>query len=878
MKKQLVKMLHIVQVLVLLAAIVAVPVSLGTKQVEAAEGYASTTPPGGVYNPPYVFPTYYNRYTGIGVTTSKGAVPQLDSTYVPANQSKDPWAGGVYTVNWRSKVDASVVGGGGALTADNGLGFVAHVNLPDGVEAIHVRDAIIKNSASLTIDKDGNKKVFQLSEKNFEAIGPHTLRLTLRKWTNDGLLSDLINWLVKNLLNGKDANNIDVYFTVGVDVAAMMKDGATNDTSPNKVLTKGKFPPGLDGQLGLSVDFYGKDQIVEEYQANGAWGLPAADPLKNTSTKLFAKLNADGTFKESNRATTSLSTWDKYISPADSKGVYNTNNDPTETVNGSSANLPGTVGARTLTPNRAVETFDEIMAADPTRFNRVLNFFTKQPVTEGISLSASPLTTPTISNIVITPESNPLPEQKTLVTFSGKVGSDPSGALSPTTMTVVDQWNHPTVAPTNMKDYIYAGGAFPVPGAIVSTKDRFVLKFNWKSNYLKTGKIHYRLVDIGNQLVPGYEDLTKEISSGGSSAGSFDTEVQLGQLPVGFYRVDYKIIDDYRPNDPYDNQWESQKHGLTNILAVVDAPSVLASSVIKNLNSSDPSAKNAVTAVKGDVIEHDGSFQMDYAGATTGTTVTNRRIHVALPEGTEYVKGSLFFELDEKGKVKKYPVDDKDMVANKQIDIQLPKDISFDVGDVLRVGYQTKVTGTPGTTIITPAMGFLADVTYENQGTNVSGPMSPAYTNTNTINIPVQEFKLLKVPSDLGFGTLAKPAFSQDVPLASGDFSFGVRNTYSDSNHDQWQITATLAQGFQSTTDNQPLAGSSLIFKSGKATQELSPTSATNIYTGNQKGDIPVTFSGKDGLYLHLEPNPNVEMNTEYTSTITWALTNGPGS
>lgn len=92
-----------------------------------------------------------------------------------------------------------------------------------------------------------------------KAAGNHTLRFRLGSDENGSMLSTMGSILSSP---GFDGANISIEFNIDVDVAKMTADGSPLDTSPNKILSKGKLPPMIDKSDDVSVDFYDSNHLV----------------------------------------------------------------------------------------------------------------------------------------------------------------------------------------------------------------------------------------------------------------------------------------------------------------------------------------------------------------------------------------------------------------------------------------------------------------------------------------------------------------------------------------------------------------------------------------------------------------------------------------
>lgn len=801
-------------------------------------GFAADTPlPTAPLKPDAEYNVLGAHYTGAGVTQSQNVQPTLTTKYTPEPNQSDPWKGGTFNVNWSDQVNVSVGNLQLATAGQFGFAFIAHVNLSPNVTADDVLRGMDFDTAFLKIG-DTN---FKLSAANFEKIGDHTLRLTLRTWNAQGLLGGI----VKLLLSGKfTLSNLPVNFNVNVNVAEMTKNGATDDTSPNKMLTKGKFPPAQDKKFTMSVDFYGKDQLVEG--ASG-WPIPV-----NPTGHLYAKLDSQGNIIPSNRVTASVDTWNSYLSPVDNKNEFNTNKDDSEVVSGSNLNLPGSFGKRTLTPKLSEGDFADLDQADPHRFDRVVNYYTKENETAGASVSH----TPNKTNGLNTP---------TAITYSG---NDAQGTpLSPVALTVNDAHeNNGEMTIDNLKNNVDDHGIFS--GTAIQAGQPYPVEASWTAPYLKTGQIHYRLIDAtNNKPIAGYEDkVFADVKNTSDNTATHSASMMLPPLPKGQYFFDFKLVDDYDPGASLWNWQIPEKMPYTPMITVTDVPKISGTNTLTDLDTKK--SGDQLTAYAGNKMQETVNYTVD---DMSNGKLSNQKILVGIPNHTTYVKDSLTFEVNGK-KVDVTPTTDGSTMT-------IPINEELKAGDKLTVNYQYAVDQVQKVDIQTLHPQFAANVTVDSGNGQSQMTLAPVILNNFTFHVPGEEFKFSKVPANFTFGkNVTKPYIPVELPMQSSDFSFDVVNTRVGTNSDHWQITAALSKEFQ-TTDGSVLPGAKLFFNQAGKKIEIGKDSASPIYTydGQQKGEIPVTFSDQDKLSLQVPPDPSIQTDTPYTGEINWQLTNGPG-
>lgn len=780
--------------------------------------------------------TTYNvlgvHYTGAGVYQASGTKPVLTTKYTSASPT-DPWRGGTFNINWSDKVRLGVGNGQLVTSPTYGFAFVAHVNLPESVTADQVLAAMNFNTANLTV----GDTPFKLTSDNFEKIGDHTLRLTLRAWNSSGLLSGIYNLLTSGKFS---LDNLYVNFNVDVDVAKMTAEGSSLDTSPNRILTKGMFPPLMDNHTPISVDFYGADQLVE-----GAKTFSFSP-----SGKLYANLNSDGSLKESNRATSTLTSWNTYISPWDNQGEFNTNSDSTETVDNNPDNLPGSVGNRVLTTKMALNNFQELNQENPHRFDRVVNFFTKKNVTEGATLSHAPSATNGLN-------------VSTQVTYSGK---DAQGnPLSPVILKVVDAHeDNAKVEITNMSNHFSPTGQFY--GTVVpANQANFSVDASWTGPYLKTGEIRYRILNTSGVPIKGYEDqLFASIKNTTDYTASHEATMKLPALPVGQYFFDYKIVDDYDPEAAHWNYDTPETKGYTPVITAVNEPEIQASHSLTNLATNEQG--NAITAYAGNQIQETTTYSVKNAGSNQ---LLNKKVTIGIPANVTYDPKSLQVTLNGK-ELTNMTSDQKD----NTIVLSIPNELKQ--GDQLVIQDTYTIGSISNTTIATVPSKFEAEATLVSGNQTINVPITPVVLESQTITIPKEELTLDRVPTDFDFGeTVEKPYVPVDIPLQNADLSFEVTDTRGSKN--SWQLSATMNTPFQ-TAQGTTLPNTKLLFVEGKSKIPLTENTAAPIYTytGKKKGDIKLQLPTDTKVLLHLEPAPNIQTNTTYSCKINWQLSDGP--
>ncbi|MDT2595669.1 WxL domain-containing protein [Enterococcus dongliensis] len=804
-----------------------------TKQVDAV----GATPPVIAYDPD----TYENitpaRDNGsikggkIEQLTGTNELPKLTVTY-KNDGSNDPWKGGTIDFHWESHIKLTSNLLNPIDLADmmgQGFVFVAIINLPKQVTSAEVLRAVDWDTASLHV----NEAKIKLSKGALMSAGNHTLRFGLGAWDNteSNMLSTLIGIITKP---GFVQDNIPLKFDITIDVAKMTANGDRFDTSPGKILTTGKLQPAISKKVDFSVDFYDSNNVVQDsHQIWPVWYAGGRFYPKLTN----GKLNPAAYAKTSS---TTINSWNSYISPWDTTSKYNSINDSTEYVDGNNKNLPGTTNNRTLTMNLSEGSFTQLPV---NRFDRVVNYFTGKNETAGSTLTHTPIKTSGLN-------------QQTPIVYSG---NDSGGtALSPVTMNVLEKYVvDGTITPTKLNNSDSQWGK-PLPSK------SYPVEAAWKANALTTGSIHYRLYKKATQqLVGTYEDrLFQSITANNGSTNTAVTTLPV--LPSGQYYFDIKLVDDVLskayPELAY--KWQSEQTGVTSLkeITVANFPNISQTSNLKNL-SRTPETGEPLTALAGDSIQETSTFTLD----KIGDSLADMKVNVALPGNVTYEKGSLTLN----GTV----IPDESL----QTGISIPAQFLAKVGDKLTVTYKYKIN-VIDTSVNDVQLPTKPDMLSGNivLTDNTKLPIAKVSTTAHLINIPKQELSLIDVPDDFTFGNnLPVPTQAMSYK-AKGDFSFDVKDTRLPSTDAAWQLTGRLSTTFK-TTAGKELNGASVYFNHGGEKLPITETNAL-IYQndGTKKGDIPVDFPDSDGLLLEVNSSTYTQADQTYQGVITWELSTGP--
>ncbi|PQC78610.1 hypothetical protein CUM69_12940 [Enterococcus faecium] len=172
--------------------------------------------------------------------------------------------------------------------------------------------------------------------------------------------------------------------------------GNTDDLSKDKILTKDRLLPTEDRTLEVNISALDRDSLTAGTEGTG---------------DISKALVIPGHEHDNTQTTSSVDTWSDYLSVWDNEGVYNTNTMEEPEIPGIGTALPGeSIVNRDLVTNSG----DDFNNFALDRFNRVINYFTKEDVTKG---HVGDVDHVTISHL---PTKVPV-GQKTPVTYSGTV-------------------------------------------------------------------------------------------------------------------------------------------------------------------------------------------------------------------------------------------------------------------------------------------------------------------------------------------------------------------------------------------------------------------------------------------------------------------------
>ncbi|MDT1959007.1 immunoglobulin-like domain-containing protein [Carnobacterium divergens] len=141
--------------------------------------------------------------------------------------------------------------------------------------------------------------------------------------------------------------------------------GNTDDITNNKELTKGRLFPDETRNSKYTINVLDESALIAGTEGIGDIGKSLVKP---------------GHEHDNPQISNGIPTWDSYLSVWDNEEIYNTNNLEETEVPGQDGTLPGnSIFNRDLVINKG----DDFNKFNQNRFNRVVNYFTKQDVTGG---------------------------------------------------------------------------------------------------------------------------------------------------------------------------------------------------------------------------------------------------------------------------------------------------------------------------------------------------------------------------------------------------------------------------------------------------------------------------------------------------------------
>jgi hypothetical protein len=328
--------------------------------------------------------------------TNKTSEKKATLNYSPAPDATDPYQGGELVGHARVPLEGDIVQldntdnyGNHVRDFENGnYGSRVNVTLPKGVDAKALYQTIDweKSNASLKSDffiKILNAPTFfhlywgltwDQSSVRFDPNKPNEFSIVLR-----GINKDKVSSTEWNKYNPGDTysalwwvslaplGNIEGWAEGSLYFDINQYTGNTDDLSKDKVLTKDRLMPTSDRTFEVNISALDRYSLIAGSDGTGAGDISKA-------------LVKSGHEHDNTLTTNSVDTWSDYLSIWDKEGTYNTNTMEEPEIPGVNSALPGkSIVDRDLV-TKPGEDFSKF-AQD--RFNRVINYFTKQDVTNG---------------------------------------------------------------------------------------------------------------------------------------------------------------------------------------------------------------------------------------------------------------------------------------------------------------------------------------------------------------------------------------------------------------------------------------------------------------------------------------------------------------
>ncbi len=193
--------------------------------------------------------------------------------------------------------------------------------------------------------------------------------------------------------------------------------GNTDDITKNKELTAKRLFPDKSRHAKFTINLLDQNSLMA--------GVGGTGDIRHAVVK-------QGHEHDNPQTSNGISTWDSYLSIWDNEGTYNTNMSEEDLVPGQRNALPGdSIFNRQLTVKKG-ENFNDFA---PKRFDRVINYFTKQDITEGHIGE--------VNDVRVSHTPSRVPDGKTNVTYSGEVSylNGEKRALIPNRLSVTNNSN-----------------------------------------------------------------------------------------------------------------------------------------------------------------------------------------------------------------------------------------------------------------------------------------------------------------------------------------------------------------------------------------------------------------------------------------------------
>ncbi|PEH49523.1 immunoglobulin-like domain-containing protein [Enterococcus faecium] len=367
--------------------------------------------------------------------TGKESDKEATLSYTPATDATDPYQGGKLTgyakvplqgdVFNRYAVDIPGVTDNVAEHIQNyekgNYGSRLNIAFPKGVDARAMYQTIDWEKSNSTLKSDFFVKVLNIptpfhltwgmtwdqSSVRFDSSTPNEFSIMLRgidkskvsstEWNKYDPIATTACLTAAGLVPGGGIlANMEGWAEGSLTFDLSKYTGNTDDLSKDKILTKDRLTPTEDRTLEINISALDRDSLSAGTEGAG---------------DISKALVITGHEHDNTQTTSSVDTWSDYLSVWDNEEVYNSNTMEEPEITGTNGALPGqSIVNRDLVTNSG-DNFNDFAL---NRFNRVINYFTKQDVTKG---NVGDVDHVDISHL---PTKVPIGE-KTPVTYSGEV-------------------------------------------------------------------------------------------------------------------------------------------------------------------------------------------------------------------------------------------------------------------------------------------------------------------------------------------------------------------------------------------------------------------------------------------------------------------------
>ncbi|MBO0466498.1 WxL domain-containing protein [Enterococcus plantarum] len=814
---------------------------------------------------------------GLVLTQNPKVTPGLDISYT-SGEKDDPWKGGDIHLEWSNSLKLELDWGlmlnpinifNGktfkyiSQIFSNGFGFRADIILPEGITAQDTIEGTFANGRKPKLLIAGSPIEAERSSFSVDPNNEQILILTFKKENSGGLIEAVINAFF-NIVISIIGGELAVGFQSDIDINAAVAKGLVSDYSTEKVLTKGKLPPANDKKLDFKVYFYDSKDINNNY-----------DILPGHENK--------------NLSESSLATWNSYISPIDRESTYNIQDDVKSNVtmdgfpevkdesNSQLFGLKGSINNRRL--DLEFEKDGAFSSMDSTRFNRVVNYFDRNDVTEESVLIHTPTKVPLLegadSTIVYSGKQ---------VDMYGETQLSPvplivnNGKYVPIKIAIDDKENYKEIDRNSELPIILSWlgemndkGTFKISMSIKDkkkknsfwggTEDRNVTVDVLKDNLPTLDNDPKKQTHIYQLKLPSVNDILKQ-----AGEAAIDDSLNPDGVQVIFH---ISMIDEYGESS------NILDYGLLAILSKKDTNVFVERKVTnERTNESNNNTNTIIKAKVGDKIKHEYTFK----NTSEFNTFYNPIFKAYLPGTTsqvQYVEGSAKFSLpdgviQEMNQVPLHSLTDIYMYANSYTHVFLP-------GETIKAVYEYTLTNsTSGESIELPAERLEASSEVGGFTNKTIGIMEPVTIKVETVP---EELTFIHTPEDIDFGVNKIPKKDEQIERLDIMQNILISDTLIDSN---WSLTLKQTEDFINK-DGDSLPGT-LIFNPKQ--KELGKEFDINrnektIYKNSKKNygqvfDEDLEFDKEHGIKLKVYGGGKYSRNSSYTTTLTWTLTRGP--